>query len=197
MCNLAVFSSSEFGTVRTLEEAGAVLFCAVDVAKALGYASPRKAIASHCKGVLKRNSLTPGGEQELSFIPESDLYRLVFSSKLPTAEKFTDWVTKEVLPSIRKNQQYTLRRTGPGNSEPLRPLQLMQDLMKAKDDIAQLSAELAAYKMKELRQENEMLRQLVAEYEKQLPSQEVIEHRRELNRERQRRYREKHREAQK
>lgn len=197
MCNLAVFSSSEFGTVRTLEEAGAVLFCAVDVAKALGYASPRKAIASHCKGVLKRNSLTPGGEQELSFIPESDLYRLVFSSKLPTAEKFTDWVTKEVLPSIRKNQQYTLRRTGPGNSEPLRPLQLMQDLMKAKDEIAQLSAELAAYKMKELRQENEMLRQLVAEYEKQLPSQEVIEHRRELNRERQRRYREKHREAQK
>lgn len=197
MCNLAVFSSSEFGTVRTLEEAGAVLFCAVDVAKALGYASPRKAIASHCKGVLKRNSLTSGGEQELSFIPESDLYRLVFSSKLPTAEKFTDWVTKEVLPSIRKNQQYTLRRTGPGNSEPLRPLQLMQDLMKAKDEIAQLSAELAAYKMKELRQENEMLRQLVAEYEKQLPSQEVIEHRRELNRERQRRYREKHREAQK
>lgn len=197
MCNLAVFRSSEFGTVRTLEEAGAVLFCAVDVAKALGYASPRKAIASHCKGVLKRNSLTPGGEQELSFIPESDLYRLVFSSKLPTAEKFTDWVTKEVLPSIRKNQQYTLRRTGPGNSEPLRPLQLMQDLMKAKDEIAQLSAELAAYKMKELRQENEMLRQLVAEYEKQLPSQEVIEHRRELNRERQRRYREKHREAQK
>lgn len=197
MCNLAVFSSSEFGTVRTLEEAGAVLFCAVDVAKALGYASPRKAIASHCKGVLKRNSLTPGGEQELSFIPESDLYRLVFSSKLPTAEKFTDWVTKEVLPSIRKNQQYTLRRTGPGNSEPLRPLQLMQDLMKAKDEIAQLSAELAAYKMKELRQENKMLRQLVAEYEKQLPSQEVIEHRLELNRERQRRYREKHREAQK
>lgn len=197
MCNLAVFSSSEFGTVRTLEEAGAVLFCAVDVAKALGYASPRKAIASHCKGVLKRNSLTPGGEQELSFIPESDLYRLVFSSKLPTAEKFTDWVTKEVLPSIRKNQQYTLRRTGPGNSEPLRPLQLMQDLMKAKDEIAQLSAELAAYKTKELRQENEMLRQLVAEYENQLPSQEVIEHRRELNRERQRRYREKHREAQK
>ena len=197
MCNLAVFSSSEFGTVRTLEEAGAVLFCAVDVAKALGYASPRKAIASHCKGVLKRNSLTPGGEQELSFIPESDLYRLVFSSKLPTAEKFTDWVTKEVLPSIHKNQQYTLRRTGPGNSEPLRPLQLMQDLMKAKDEIAQLSAELAAYKMKELRQENKMLRQLVAEYEKQLPSQEVIEHRRELNRERQRRYREKHREAQK
>ena len=197
MCNLAVFSSSDFGTVRTLEEDGNVLFCASDVAKALGYARPKDAISAHCKGAVKRRTLTPGGEQEMSFIPESDLYRLVFSSKLPTAEKFTDWVTKEVLPSIRKNQQYTLRRTGPGNSEPLRPLQLVQDLMKAKDEIAQLSAELAAYKMKELQQENEMLRQLVSEYEKQLPSQEVIEHRRELNRERQRRYREKHREAQK
>lgn len=43
---------------------------------------------------------------EMSFIPESDLYRLVFSSKLPTAEKFTDWVTEEVLPSIRKHGAY-------------------------------------------------------------------------------------------
>lgn len=43
---------------------------------------------------------------EMSFIPESDLYRLVFSSKLPTAEKFTDWVTEEVLPSIRRTGGY-------------------------------------------------------------------------------------------
>lgn len=43
---------------------------------------------------------------EMSFIPESDLYRLVFGSKLPTAEKFTDWVTEEVLPSIRRNGGY-------------------------------------------------------------------------------------------
>lgn len=200
MCNLTVFSNSDFGTVRTLEEDGAVLFCAVDVANALGYARPQNAIATHCRYSLKRGAPHPQAPDkliEMTFIPESDLYRLVFSSKLPTAEKFTDWVTKEVLPSIRKNQQYTLRRTESGNSEPLRPLQLMQDLMKAKDEIALLSAELAAYKMKELQQENEMLRQLVAGYEKQLPSQEVIEHRRELNKERQRRYREKHREAQK
>ena len=43
---------------------------------------------------------------EMTFIPESDLYRLVFSSKLPTAEKFTDWVTEEVIPSIRKHGAY-------------------------------------------------------------------------------------------
>ena len=109
MNDLTTFSNPEFGTVRTLEEDnGTVLFCASDVAKALGYAVPRKAILDHCKGVLKRNTLTPGGEQEMSFIPESDLYRLVFSSKLPTAEKFTDWVTSEVLPSIRKTGGYMM-----------------------------------------------------------------------------------------
>lgn len=110
---LMIFSSPEFGQVRTLEEGGRVLFCGSDVAKALGYAVPRKALFDHCKGVLKRNIPTNGGEQEMSFIPESDLYRLVFSSKLPTAEKFTDWVTDEVLPSIRKTGGYNLPKDYP------------------------------------------------------------------------------------
>lgn len=106
MNKLQIFSNPDFGEVRTLEENGKVLFCGSDVAKALGYAVPRKALFDHCKGVLKRNIPTSGGIQEMSFIPESDLYRLVFSSKLPNAERFTDWVTEEVLPSIRKNGGY-------------------------------------------------------------------------------------------
>lgn len=106
MNELMVFNSPEFGDIRTLEEDGQVLFCGADVARALGYAKPQNALAAHCKGALKRGIPTNGGEQEMSFIPESDLYRLVFSSKLPTAEKFTDWVTEEVLPSIRKHGAY-------------------------------------------------------------------------------------------
>lgn len=106
MNELMIFNNPEFGKIRTLEENGAVLFCGSDVARALGYAKPQNAIATHCKGALKRGILTNGGEQEMLFIPESDLYRLVFSSKLPTAEKFTDWVTEEVLPSIRRNGGY-------------------------------------------------------------------------------------------
>ena len=106
MNELQIFNNPDFGEVRTLEENGKVLFCGSDVAKALGYAVPRKALFDHCKGVLKRNIPTSGGIQEMSFIPESDLYRLVFSSKLPNAERFTDWVTEEVLPSIRKNGGY-------------------------------------------------------------------------------------------
>lgn len=106
MNEIQIFSNPDFGEVRTIEENGAVLFCGSDVAKALGYTNPSKALSDHCKGVTKRYTPTKSGTQEMSFIPESDLYRLVFSSKLPTAEKFTDWVTSEVLPTIRRHGMY-------------------------------------------------------------------------------------------
>lgn len=77
------------GNVRTLTEAdGTILFCGKDVAEALGYERPSKAIIDHCKGVLKRDTLTNGGIQELSYITEPDLYRLIVASKLPSAQKF-------------------------------------------------------------------------------------------------------------
>ena len=91
MNELQIFKNPEFGEVRTLEENGEVLFCGSDVAKSLGYTNPSKALSDHCRGVTKRYTPTKSGEQEMSFIPESDLYRLVFGSKLPTAEKFTDF----------------------------------------------------------------------------------------------------------
>lgn len=106
MNDIQIFNNTDFGEVRIIEENGAVLFCGSDVAKALGYSNPRDALSRHCKGVVKRDTPTESGIQDMSFIPESDLYRLVFSSKLPTAEKFTDWVTSEVLPTIRRHGLY-------------------------------------------------------------------------------------------
>ena len=104
--SIQIFKNSDFGEIRTLEENGAVLFCGSDVAKALGYARPNDAVTQHCRATVKRRTPISGKMQDINFIPESDLYRLVFSSKLPTAEKFTDWVTAEVLPSIRRNGGY-------------------------------------------------------------------------------------------
>lgn len=92
--------------VRTIELDGKVLFCGKDVAAALGYKETAKAIREHCKGVSEMDTPTNGGTQKMRFIPESDVYRLAFGSKLPTAEKFTDWVTEEVLPTIRKHGAY-------------------------------------------------------------------------------------------
>jgi hypothetical protein len=77
-CNaLHVFKNSNFGQLRTIEEDGKILFCASDVAKALGYAVPRKAVFDHCKGVTKRYAPTNSGVQEMSFVPEGDVYRLI------------------------------------------------------------------------------------------------------------------------
>ena len=106
MNELRIFSSDEFGQIRTAEINGKPYFVASDVATALGYATPRDAIARHCKGVVKRDTPTSGGTQELSYINEGDVYRLIMRSKLPAAEKFESWVMDEVIPSIRKNGGY-------------------------------------------------------------------------------------------
>lgn len=106
MEEMQVFRNEQFGEVRTIEENGKPLFCGSDVARALGYTNSRKALIDHCKGVTKRDTLTSGGIQSLSYIPESDVYRLIIHSKLPTAEKFEHWVFDEVLPTIRKHGAY-------------------------------------------------------------------------------------------
>lgn len=112
MNELQVFNNPAFGTVRTIEEDGKVLFCGSDVAKALGYQNPSRDVQRHCKSTADRCTTdTVGRQQHMLFIPESDVYRLVFSSKLPTAEKFTDWVTMEILPSVRKHGAYMTQET--------------------------------------------------------------------------------------
>lgn len=106
MNELHIFNSEEFGDIRTAEIDGKPYFVGTDVAKALGYSNPRKAILDHCKGVTKRDTPTTSGVQSMSYINEGDLYRLIMKSKLPSAEKFEAWVMDEVLPSIRTNGGY-------------------------------------------------------------------------------------------
>ena len=109
--NIQIFKNKDFGEIRTIVEGDDVLFCGSDVAKALNYSNTRHALSVHCNGVVKRDTPTKGGIQELSYIPESDVYRLVFRSKLPAAEKFASWVAEDVLPSIRKHGAYMTPET--------------------------------------------------------------------------------------
>ena len=106
---LTIFENPKFGQVRTIEEDGKILFCGSDVAKALGYKNPSKALSDHCKGVTKRYTPTPSGKQEMNFIPEGDIYRLAAKSELPGADKFESWIFDEVIPSIRKTGGYTAK----------------------------------------------------------------------------------------
>lgn len=86
---------------------GMVMFCAKHVATALGYSNTRDAIAKHCKGVANRYPLeTAGGIQQMVFIAEGDVYRLIASSKLPPAVEFEHWLFDEVVPQIRRTGGY-------------------------------------------------------------------------------------------
>lgn len=139
MNELQIFDNPKFGSVRTIEENGKVLFCGNDVASALGYKSPKDAIANHCKGAVKRRLLTEGGRQEMSFIPEGDIYRLAARSKLPGAEEFERWIFDEVLPSIRKNGGYI------NGQENMTPQELMASaLLVAQKTLAERDARISA-----------------------------------------------------
>lgn len=104
------FKNSQFGEIRTLiDDKGEPWFVARDVAISLGYSNVNDAISRHCKGVVKHDHYEQrvSGSQPINIIPESDMYRLILRSKLPQAEAFQDWVTEEILPSIRKHGVYS------------------------------------------------------------------------------------------
>lgn len=118
MNNIQIFENPEFGQVRViLDENNNPYFAGVDVARALGYKRPGDAITTHCKssGAVKHriaNSYNLGSN-EITFINESNLYRLIMKSKLENSLKFQDWVVEEVLPSIRKTGSYSVQQKLP------------------------------------------------------------------------------------
>lgn len=99
----------EGNKIRTSQDKnGNPLFCGKDVTAILGYANTKDAIAKHCHGVAIYYPIQDalGREQQARFISEGDLYRLIASSRLPTAQKFEKWIYDEVLPSIRRHGVY-------------------------------------------------------------------------------------------
>ena len=106
MNELKVFSSSEFGELGVMLIGGKEYFPATQCAKLLGYARPADAISAHCKGVCVLPTPSNGGIQQMKFISEGDVYRLIVHSRLPGAERFEKWVFDEVLPMIRKTGGY-------------------------------------------------------------------------------------------
>lgn len=108
MNELQIFNSEEFGEIRTITKDDEPMFCLADVCKALELEQ-----ASRVKARLKTDGVTTskvidrlGREQEATFINEANLYKTIFQSRKESAERFTEWVTGEVLPSIRKNGGY-------------------------------------------------------------------------------------------
>lgn len=117
MNNSIINQAFENSAVRIVMQDGDPWFIAKDVAEALGYKDTADAIRKHCKrarlidlrdaeGAAKRRGIISAGNPNAKTIPESDVYRLIMRSRLKSAERFEDWVTEKVLPSIRKNGAY-------------------------------------------------------------------------------------------
>lgn len=125
---------------------------ATDVARALGYKNPYDAIKKHCKGVAIREALeTAGGKQEVRIIAEADLYRLIVSSDLDTAQEFERTVFEDVLPSIRKRGGYlTPEAAEQALTDPDFIIRLATDLKAERAKRAQLEAQAEADKPKVL-----------------------------------------------
>ena len=109
MDNLTVFNNEEFGSIRISMDNDKPMFCLKDVCNALGLSNPSQVKDRlNQKGIYSIYTPTAGGEQLLLYIDEANLYRSIFQSRKESAERFTDWVTSEVLPSIRKTGSYSL-----------------------------------------------------------------------------------------
>ena len=163
MADLKIFENPEFGEIRTIEENGNVLFCGSDVAKALGYAKPNDAVSRHCRATVKRSSPISGKMQEINFIPEGDVYRLITHSKLPSAERFESWIFDEVIPSIRKHGAYITPDTLEQMiADPDTTIRLLTTLKKERLARARLETENAQQK------------QLLAEYSPKASYYDVV-----------------------
>ncbi len=135
MNNLEIFKSAEFGEIRTVNIDGEPWFVGKDVAAALGYNNPQKAIRDHVddEDVTVNKTFTVNGTMA-TLINESGLYSLVISSKLPNAKRFKRWVTSEVLPSIRKNGGYIAGQETMTDDELMaRALQVAQNKIQERD----------------------------------------------------------------
>lgn len=145
MNELQIFNSEEFGDIRTVTIDNEPMFCLSDVCKALGLTQPSKVKERlNEKGVSSIPTLTAGGEQKLLYINESNLYKTIFQSRKESAERFTDWVTSEVLPAIRKTGSYQKPMTTDQKIQLLAQgnVELTEKIEKVNDDLQEFKKDM-------------------------------------------------------
>lgn len=136
MNNIQLFTSAEFGDIRTIKDADTIYFVGKDVAEILGYTNPSKALADHVdpEDKLNNETLLSLGQRGGWLINESGLYSLVLSSKLPSAKRFKRWITSEVLPALRRQGGYMLTNENETPEQIMaRALKIADEALKRKD----------------------------------------------------------------
>ena len=146
---LQIFVNTKFGKIRVVMKDGEPHFVGKDVATALGYKDPGRAVREHVpdkfKGAVEMPS--PGGVQNVVIINEAGMYKLVMRSKLESAEEFSDWVCGDVLTSIRKTGSYSVT---PANND-------IDSLAQAISKLADVERERLAFEREKLAFERDKL----------------------------------------
>lgn len=145
---LQIFNNSEFGEIRIITKDDEPMFCLADVCKALeisNVGNVKQRLSE--KGIHTADTLTKGGMQKMIFISEANLYKTIFQSRKESAERFTDWVTSEVLPSIRKTGGYSMPKTTGGQIQLLAQgyTELEQAVNSIKEDMTELKDNIPLY----------------------------------------------------
>lgn len=165
MNELQIFNNPEFGTIRTITKDNVNWFVGKDIAEALGYADPKRAIYDHVDNDDKTTVLIqhPGSnyKSNTTLINESGLYSLVLSSKLPTAKKFKRWVTSEVLPAIHKNGMYMTDSVA-------------QQAMNNPMEFLARAVLVANEQISKLKAENQMQAQMISEFKPKAEYVDII-----------------------
>lgn len=108
MGEILVFTSEEFGKVRTLFQNNEILFVAADVCDALGINNSRQAVSRLDDDEKNTVILNDGiGNPNKNVVTEAGLYNLVLASRKPEAKNFKRWITHDVIPQIRKTGAYS------------------------------------------------------------------------------------------
>lgn len=141
MNELKIFNNKEFGEIRIAIINGEPWFCLADICRALELTNPAMVKTRlNEKGINSIDTLTKRGNQKLLYVNEANLYKTIFQSRKESAERFTDWVTSDVLPSIRKTGKYeanknnTIIPTVVGSATQIPPLGNWYDKMKLRID---------------------------------------------------------------
>lgn len=153
MGSIEIFKNESFGEVRVAGTSEKPLFCLSDVCKVLELGNPSQVKTRLDNGVIS-NEVVPdslGRQQEIIFVNEDGLYDVILDSRKPQAKAFRKWITSEVLPSIRKTGNYSLKQLSPMEMqvEMLKSMQFqLQSLIETKEEVKQLKSELEEIKQR-------------------------------------------------
>jgi len=109
MSNVSIYKFENTAEIRVVEIEGNPWFVATDVCKAIGLSNVTLAVRPLADDEKTLNPIkTVRGTKDLNCVSESGLYKLVLRSDKPEARRFQDWVTRDVLPAIRKDGAYIM-----------------------------------------------------------------------------------------